>query len=193
MADVRWETPALAGELAAQVAQVTPLITRDTVVVGHDMGGVVAAMAALAAPPRAVVLTGTALGPWWALVRASAWPLLWRPFYRRHGGRHFVAEAVAPARRAEALAEFPGADPLAMRAIARSMRPPPGLAARLAAVAPVFLLWGRHDRWYPALVGAGVARGTGATVVTVPGGHLAPWEEPRAYASALAEVLCSLD
>lgn len=177
MADVRWETPALAGELAAQVAQVTPLITRDTVVVGHDMGGVVAAMAALAAPPRAVVLTGTALGPWWALVRASAWPLLWRPFYRR----------------AEALAEFPGADPLAMRAIARSMRPPPGLAARLAAVAPVFLLWGRHDRWYPALVGAGVARGTGATVVTVPGGHLAPWEEPRAYASALAEVLCSLD
>ena len=188
----RVEAPALKGLLLEQVAAVVPLLTPDTVVVGHDMGGVVAAMAALEAPPRAVVLTGTALGPWWALIRASAWPVLWRPFYRRHGGRHFVAAAGASARREAALAAFPGADPLEMRAIARSMRPPARLAPRLAAVAPVFLLWGEADRWYPAPVAHALARAAGTRVRLLPGGHFAPWEEPEAYATALEDVLRTL-
>ena len=52
-----WETPTLAGELPGQVEAVVPLLTPDTVVLGHDMGGVVAAMAAVSGTaPRAVVL-----------------------------------------------------------------------------------------------------------------------------------------
>lgn len=188
-----WETPTLAGELPGQVEAVVPLLTPDTVVLGHDMGGVVAAMAAVSGTaPRAVVLSGTALGPYWGMVRATAWPLLWRPFYRRHGGRRFVAGAVAPHRQEEALASFPGADPLAMRRIASSMRPPARLAARLAAVTPVFLLWGQEDRWYPWVVAQALSRATGAPLRELPGGHFALWEEPEPFAAALREILESL-
>ncbi len=188
-----WETPHLRGELPGQVEAVVPLFTADTVVLGHDMGGVVAAMAAVSGPaPRAVVLSGTALGPYWQMVRATAWPLLWRPFYRRHGGRRFVAGAVAPHRQEAALGSFPGADPLEMRRIAQSMRPPSQLATRLAAVTPVFLVWGREDRWYPRAVAQALARATDAPLREVPGGHFALWEEPGAFAAALREVLESL-
>lgn len=170
-----------------------PRLTADTVVLGHDMGGVVAAMAAVSATaPRAVVLSGTALGPYWQLVRATAWPLLWRPFYRRHGGRRFVAGAVAPHRQQVALATFPGADPLEMRRIAWSMRPPRRLAARLAAVTPVFLVWGREDRWYPRAVAQALARATRAPLREVPGGHFALWEEPGPFAAALDEIMATL-
>lgn len=177
--------PMLSGELEHQVRAVVPLVTPDTVLVGHDMGGVVAAMAALRVRPRRVVLSGTALGPYWAMVRATAWPGLWRGFYQRHAGKRFVAGAVSPALAKEALAAFPGADPLEMRTIARSMRPPAGLASQLAARVPVSLVWGRHDRWYPPTVARAVARGTGAEITWIEAGHFAMWEAPEAYAAAL--------
>lgn len=187
------DTPRLFGDLQAQVAQVIPMMSRHTVVIGHDMGGVVAAMATVAAvargvTPQGVVLCGTALGPYWDLMQLTTWPGCWRYFYARHAGKKFVAGAVAPALRDEALRTFPGADPLEMRAIARSMVPPSGLAGRLGAVVPVRLLWGDQDRWYPRVVAEAVARGTGGTLSYVRGGHFVMWENPAEWARAFGSA-----
>ena len=58
------------------------------VIIGHDMGGVLAAMCAR--PTQTVVLSGTALAVYWWAIRATAWPLAHRWLYQRHGGHRFV-------------------------------------------------------------------------------------------------------
>ena len=186
------EAPALAGTLAAQVEAVVPRVGPDTVLVGHDMGGVVAALVALRTRPRAVILSGTALGPYWTMVRATAWPLLWRYFYARHAGRRFVAGAVTAEHRAATLQAFPGADPMEMRAVAQAMRVPPDLAGALAKVAPVALVWGDADRWYPPWLARRIAARTGAEIHWVRGGHFAMWENPAGYDKALRTALSGL-
>ncbi len=169
------------------VDEVVPHLDADTVLVGHDLGGVIAAMAAVRVRVRSLVLTGTALGPYWAAVRLTARAPLHRYFYERHAGRKFLTGAVSPARAEDVLAAFPPVPDLAarMRAIARAMRPPPGLARRVAAHVPVRLVWGRADRWYPPPVANAVARGVGAEIRWVEGGHLCMWEHPEAFAAAL--------
>ena len=169
-----------------------PMVGPETVIVGHDMGGVVAAIVALAARPLGVVLSGTALGPYWTAVRATAWPGFWRYFYAHHAGTHFVAGAVASSRRAEALAAFPGAEPEEMRAVARSMRPPPSLAQRLGAATAVELIWGRRDRWYPPLIARRLQAATGAPLAWVDGGHFSMWEAPEPFTAALDTALTRL-
>ena len=186
------ETPALSGTLARQVAQALPLVTPETVILGHDMGGVVAAIVALVARPRGVVLSGTALGPYWTAVRTTAWPGLWRYFYARHAGRRFVAGAVSAQLRGEALAAFPGADPVDMRGVARSMRPPPGLAQQLAARTRVELIWGRDDPWYPPLIARRLSAVTGAPLAWVDGGHFSMWEAPEAFERCVDTALTRL-
>ena len=168
------------------VAELLPHLDADTVLVGHDLGGVIAAMAAAQVRVRALVLSGTALGPYWGWVRLTARRPLAGYFYERHGGRKFLAGAVSAGRQAAVLAAFPPVPdhPARMRAIAAAMRPPPGLAARIGA--PVHLLWGRADRWYPPPVAWALARGTGGSLTWLPGGHLTMWEFPEAYAEALA-------
>jgi pimeloyl-ACP methyl ester carboxylesterase len=170
------------------VADLLPILTPETVLVGHDLGGVVAAMAALRVRVREVILTGTALGPYWAMVRATAIPPLDRYFYRRYGGRRFLAGSVSGGRVAEVLTAFPGAPdlPERMRILARHMRPPPDLARELGRRVPVRLVWGRRDRWYPPVVARALARATGAEIRWIEAGHLAMWEEPEAFAAALA-------
>ncbi len=189
---ISMETPRLSGSLAEQVAAVLPLVSPETVLLGHDMGGVVAAIVALSARPRGVILSGTALGPYWKVVRATAWPGLWRYFYARHGGKHFVAGAVSPEHRAAALAEFPGADPAVMRAIASSMCPPPQLGQRLAAATRVELIWGRRDRWYPPLIAHRLQAVTGAPLAWVDGGHFSMWEAPERFSQTLDTALTRL-
>ncbi len=172
------------------VDEIAPLLTPETVLVGHDMGGLVAAVAVTRHRVRALVLTGTALGPYWAAVRLTARAPLHRYFYEAYAGRRFLTGAVSPARGADVLAAFPPVPdlPARMRAIAREMRAPPGLAAAVAARVPVTLVWGRSDRWYPPPVVHAVARGLGAPIRWVEGGHLCMWEHPDAYAAALAGV-----
>ncbi|MDP2305376.1 MAG: alpha/beta hydrolase [Pseudomonadota bacterium] len=195
------EAPALLGlatpndrpdwSLDSFVAEVLPLLDADTVLIGHDLGGVIAAMAALRVRVRRLVLTGTALGAYWAPVRLTARAPLHLYFYDRYGGRRFLTGGVAPARADDVLAAFPPVPDVSarMRAMAREMRPPPGLARAAAARVPVSLVWGRDDRWYPPWVARAVARGTGATITWVPGGHLCMWEAPEAYARGLEGIL----
>ncbi len=167
------------------VADLLPFLDGDTVLIGHDLGGVVAAMAATRVPLRALVLSGTALGPYWAPVRFTARAPLHRYFYEHHAGRKFLTGAVSPPLRSEVVAAFPPVPelPARMRAIAQAMTPPADLAKNLRL--PVHLLWGRNDRWYPPVVARAVARGTDASLTWVPGGHLCMWEFPDAYALAL--------
>lgn len=169
--------------LESFVAEVLPLVDGDTVLVGHDLGGVIAAMCASRRRPRALVLSGTALGPYWAAVRLTAWPVLQRYFYEKYAGRRFLAGSVGEGARAAVAAAFPGLEPARMRAIAREMRPPPGLARSLKV--PVRLVWGRDDRWYPPAVARAVARGCGASITWLPAGHLCMWEEPERFAAAV--------
>lgn len=191
------ERPALRGvatvdgrddwSLQGFVEEVLPLLDADTTLVGHDLGGVIAAMAALDRPVRRLVLCGTALGPYWALVRATTIAPFHRYFYERHAGRRFLKGSVSPPLRDAVLAAFPPVPelPARMRAIARHMRPPERLAARVSTRTRITLIWGRDDRWYPLALARALARALSAELRVVPGGHLAMWEEPEAWARAL--------
>ena len=217
------EAPALSGvgtaapsacTLDGWMSELRQLLNGDTVLVGHDLGGVLAAMLAAeraAAGQRVagLALSGTSLSPaYWAAVRASAWPGLWRYFYRRHGGRRFLLGGMAAERHAEALSAFglaldgftpgglsPGHPaaipdlPARMRATAAGMRLPAGLTGRLRAGGfPIRLIWGRRDPWYPLWMARRLAADLGAGLATVEAGHLAPWEAPEAFAAALRAV-----
>jgi pimeloyl-ACP methyl ester carboxylesterase len=171
--------------LAATAATLAPVATQADVLVGHDMGGVLAAM--LAQPDQLVVLSGTALGLYWKMIRVTAWPGLHRIFYKRHGGRYFLRRGSLPAHRDGLLAAFGdhGMDwPSRMRRIAAGMRPPPGLARSLGK-SRVRLAWGRHDPWYPAPVVHSVRRSAGARLTWLDAGHFAPWEDPEGFRDVL--------
>lgn len=197
------EAPTLAGlsdgtpvpaSLAGWLEALRPRVRPDTVLVGHDLGGVLAALLAVEHPVRGLVLSGTSLSPaYWALVRASSWPGLERYFYRRHGGRKFLVGGLAPALHDDALQTFlPGLAsddlPARMRAVARLMRVPADLVARLCTRGvPIRLVWGRRDPWYPLPLARRLARQLGADLRVVEAGHLAPWEDPEGFAAALAD------
>jgi pimeloyl-ACP methyl ester carboxylesterase len=173
------------------VAQVRALVTPETLLIGHDLGGLVAATVAATTPVRAVVLTGTALGPYWDAVRwTSSPPVRWY-FYDRHAGRKFVAGGVGPAARPRwtAMVEPTLPDDVAgqMCQLASGIRPPRGLARRLRAV-PVWVIHGRSDPWYPPWVARAVARGCGARRVEIDGGHWCMWENPSEFDAALRAV-----
>ena len=76
-------------QLDSFVHEVLPHYDSDTILIGHDLGGVVAAMSAVKKHPKAVVLTGTALGSWWFWTRLSR-PILNRFFYHTSKGNLFI-------------------------------------------------------------------------------------------------------
>jgi pimeloyl-ACP methyl ester carboxylesterase len=173
-----------------------PQVTPDTVLVGHDLGGVLAAMLAAERPVRALVLSGTSLSPWyWRAVRLSAVPGLSAYFYGRHGGRKFLLGGLRPALHAAALDTFalrPGHPsaipdlPARMRCTARAMRLPPDLVGRLRARrVRTALVWGARDPWYPPGLARRLARALHAPLTTLDAGHLAPWEDAEGFTQAL--------
>ena len=179
--------------LLSFVDEICPLVNRDSTLVGHDFGGVIAAMVALRTPVRGVILTGTALGPWWIPTRVSAWPILRRYFYYRYAGTRFLSGGVSPSNREAflgACTELPPPD--AMVSLAREMRPPSRLPHRLRTATSVGVVWGRRNRWYPALVARRLARVCGAQVQWVDGGHYAMWEHPKAFLAAIHRAIEAL-
>ena len=160
------------------------------VLMGHDMGGVLAAM--LARPGQKVVLSGTALGPYWRLIRATAWPFLNRAFYHQYAGKVFLRNGCLPEHRdalLDAFADHGEGWAERMRRIAKAMNPPRGLGRKLEGN-DVLLAWGRQDPWYPPLpVGRAVAASTGGQLALLEAGHFAPWEAPGGFSEALARFL----
>jgi pimeloyl-ACP methyl ester carboxylesterase len=157
--------------------------------VGHDLGGVLAAM--LARPGQTVILSGTALRFYWWGIRGTALPAIHRAFYQRYGGRRFLSRGSLP-EHSEALLEAfgdHGADwPARMRQIAQAMKPPPDLARKLK-TCEVHLIWGEKDPWYPAWVARSVQRSTGGELHWLPCGHFAAWEDPAGFSQVVESAL----
>ncbi|MEE2829124.1 MAG: alpha/beta hydrolase [Myxococcota bacterium] len=155
------------------------------ILVGHDMGGVIAAM--LARPGQSLVLSGTALGMYWTMIRVTSWAPLHRFFYERHQGLRFLSRGCLPEHVHSLVDAFGdhGQDWGArMRIIASAMRPPMALALRLRSCG-VRLAWGRKDPWYPSWIAQTMARTTGGRLHWLESGHFAPWEDPRGFSDVL--------
>src|SRR2546425_9794750 len=153
------------------VALLDSLHLPDAVVVGHSMGGEIAAEVAIAAPKRvrALVLLGAAgLGtreP--ALFRVARWPIV-GPVMLAFRNRSMVERLLKstyadPAKVREADVDqyyAPVAEPnyaRALRGVLREFRFD-GLRGRTGAIAvPTLVLWGEEDRWVPLAVGRALA------------------------------------
>ena len=167
---------------------------RSPLVVGHDLGGLLALEMVAAGTARGACLCSAWGGLGWLGARLTAMPLLERFFYRHHGGRLYIRRGSAPDRRGAALRTFGPAldDPAVvphMRAIARGLsarrlRRLPGRVRRTGL--PVHCLWGADDPFVPAWAARRVARGLGAGLELIEGArHLAPHDRPEAVAAAL--------
>jgi pimeloyl-ACP methyl ester carboxylesterase len=176
-----WSLEACAALLSAQAQNAD-------VVLGHDLGGVLAAM--VAKPGQTLVLSGTALSYYWWAIRATAWPGVQRWFYQRYSGRRFLSQGSLP-EQTESLLDAFGDHGLdwsdRMRRIAQAMKPPADLARRVRACR-VHLIWGQRDPWYPRVVARSVQRGTAGELCWLPCGHFAPWEDPEGFSSALTSL-----
>jgi hypothetical protein len=171
--------------LAGCVAALQGEADHHDILVGHDLGGVLVGM--MARPGQSVVLSGTALGLYWTMIRATALPGLRRYFYDQHQGRRFLARGCLPEYAPGLLDAFGDHGPgwsRRMQIIARGMKVPPFLALRLRSCA-VRLAWGTHDPWYPGWVARAVQQTAGGTLTWLQSGHFAPWEDPRGFASVL--------
>ena len=130
--------------LQSFVDETLPHYDHETILIGHDLGGVVAAMSAVQQPPKAIVLTGTALGHWWFWTRLSAAPILNRFFYHTFKGSLFVrlGEDINGATICQS-ATF--SRPEQMKKLARHMKPPTNLVEQLKSTCPVYIIWGRKE------------------------------------------------
>ena len=153
------------------VALLDSLHLPDAVVVGHSMGGEIAAEVAIAAPKRvrALVLLGAAgfgtREP--ALFRVARWPIV-GPVMLAFRNRSLVERLLKstyadPRKVREADVDqyyAPVAGPdygRALRGVLREFRFD-GLRGRTGAIqAPTLVLWGEEDRWVPPAVGRALA------------------------------------
>ena len=187
------------------VALLDSLHLPDAVLIGHSMGGAIAAEVAIAHPERVrgLVLIGSAgLGareP--PLFRVGRWPLV-GPLLFAFRGRGFTerllkATYADPGRVSEADVDqyyAPVAEPeygRALRAVLRSFRFD-ALAGRLDHIgAPTLVLWGEADRLIPLTLGRALAAGIPrAAFLSVPrAGHSVQEEAPEEVNRLVIEFL----
>ena len=176
------------------IALMDSLRLTDAVLVGHSMGGAIAAQVAIDYPPRVrgLVLVGSAgLGAREPLLfRVARWPLL-GPAALALRGRGFTARLLRstyfdPGKVTEADVDqyyAPVAQPeygRALRGVLQQFRFT-ALEGRLDRIAaPTLVLWGEDDRWVPMGLGRALAAGiTRSAFVSVPhAGHSVQEEAP---------------
>jgi len=176
------------------IALMDSLRLTDAVLVGHSMGGAIAAEVAIEYPQRVrgLVLVGSAgLGAREPLLfRMARWPVLGRVAFAFRG-RGFTARLLKstyfdPRKVTEADVDQYYA-PVAQPAYGRALLGVLGqfrfdaLEARLDRIAtPTVVLWGEEDRWVPLGLGRALAAGiTRSAFVSVPrAGHSVQEEAP---------------
>ena len=176
------------------IALMDSLQLSDAVLVGHSLGGAIAAEAAIEYPQRVrgLVLIGSAgLGAREPLLfRVARWPVI-GPALLAFRGRGLTARLLKstyadPTKVTEADVDqyyAPVAEPeygRALRGVLRQFRFD-GLGGRLERIAtPTLVLWGEEDRWIPLGVGRALARGISRSAfLSVPhAGHSTQEEAP---------------
>jgi pimeloyl-ACP methyl ester carboxylesterase len=174
--------------LQSFVDETLPHYDQDTILIGHDLGGVVAAMSAVQKSPKAVVLTGTALGHWWFWTRLSAAPMLNRFFYHTFKGNLFVRLGGGrnTGRRFANQPHFH--DPTKMKRLALHMKPPTGLVEKLKTTCPVFIIWGRREVFYPGFLAKSMAHRLDAPLYWNDGGHYCMWTHAEDVHQSMQEI-----
>jgi pimeloyl-ACP methyl ester carboxylesterase len=185
-------TPELRSDwsLDSFVKEVLPLINSETVLIGHDLGGVVAAICATKCSPRAIILTGTTLGNWWLLTRLTAIPVLRRFFYHTFGGKLFIKYGHSSSK--DSLPSPPKFNDWAtrMRTVAQNMKPPANLVDNITC--PMYLIWGTKDKWYPPFLAKRLSKQAKAPLYWVNGGHYSMLEQADEFQAALTDILTEI-
>lgn len=170
------------------VKETLPHYDHNTILIGHDLGGVVAAMAAFQQPPKAVVLTGTALGHWWFWTRLSAAPILNHFFYHTFKGNLFV-RAGGGRKTGQRFVNHPHFhDPTKMKTLAKQMKPPRDLVNKLRLVCPVYIIWGRKEVFYPGFLAKSLASRLNAPLYWNDGGHYCMWTHAEDFLQSMQQI-----
>jgi pimeloyl-ACP methyl ester carboxylesterase len=179
----------------------------QAILVGHSMGGAIAAEAALARPDRVralVMVDAAGLGVRWPfMLRVARWPIVSTLFEQFRGrgatGRILRALYADPSRVTEQDIDQYYA-PVAEPGFARSLRGVLGayrfdaLRGRLDSIeAPTLVMWGAEDGVIPASVGRDMVAHLqrGALVQFNNAGHALPEELPREFNRTLLAFLTS--
>lgn len=176
--------PHVAG-VDAQVEALAGLGLDRPHLVGHDWGGVLAALYAERHPVRSLTLSSTWLGWGWMGAKITALPGLELLFYRAFAGRLWLARGVGPDKQAAFLASVPRPPGLAATMRRTAGEIPVARLARLRLDVPVMCLWGREDTFVPDAVGRDLARRLDGRFHSLPGRHYVMVDAPEAYAAAL--------
>ncbi len=177
----------------------------DPVLVGHSMGGEIAAEAALTLPGRVrglVLVDAAGLGARWPLVlRVAHWPIIGRvltAFRGRRMAARILQSVYADPRRVtdrdidQYYAPVGDPDfPRAMRGVLRWFHFD-ALQGRLDSIPlPTLVVWGAEDRWIPWAVGRAMVRQlpAGAFVLVPRTGHSPPEESPDEFNRTLLAFL----
>lgn len=177
---------------------------QDAVLVGHSMGGAIAAQATLDRPDRVrglVLVDAAGLGVRWPfMLRVAHWPIVGALFDHLRGraatARILRALYAVPSRLSvEDVDQYyaPIAEPgfgRGLRGVLREFRFD-GLRGHLGQVAtPTLVMWGSRDRLIPLAVGeAMVTELPHAVLLRFPAGHALPEETPEAFNRALVGFL----
>ena len=175
-------------DLESFVDETLPHYDRNTILIGHDLGGVVASMAAIRKPPCAVVLTGTALGSWWFWTRLSAAPILNRFFYHTFKGTLFVRVGGGQSALHRFSPNQDSHDPVKMKTLAKHMSPPTDLVANLSQQCPVYLIWGREELFYPGFIAKSLSKAIKTEVFWNEGGHYSMWTHSQSFLDKMRTI-----